>query len=249
MPLKLVQPKENRSEIVLRHLEDLLASGRFAPGAKLPTERALSVELAVPRGAVREALAVLETRGQVIRAVGSGTFVSEIASAGADVSGYEQVRVFYDASPREIMDARFVLEPRLAFLVASNATAADFSRLEETLRQGETADTYASFDAADDAFHQAIAEATHNRLVVDVYAAIGAARRRAAWGNLRRRFLTPERRIASRREHRAIFNCLTARHVVEAEAAILKHLREINTTLIEGHAPSLLTPLKEGSAE
>jgi DNA-binding FadR family transcriptional regulator len=158
-------------------------------------------------------------------------------------------RVFYDASPREIMDARFVLEPRLAFLVVSNATAADFSRLEETLRQGEAADTYASFDAADDAFHQAIAEATHNRLVVDVYAAIGAARRRAVWGDLRRRFLTPERRIASRREHRAIFNCLTARHAAQAEAAILKHLREINATLIEGHAPSLLASIKEGSAE
>lgn len=249
MSLKLVQPKENRSETVLRHLESLLASGRFAPGAKLPTERALSAELDVPRGAVREALAVLETKGQVIRAVGSGTFVSDTVPGSADASGYEQVRVFYDANPREIMDARFVLEPRLAFLVVSNATTADFNRLEETLQQGEVADTYAAFDAADDAFHQAIAEATHNRLVVDVYAAIGAARRRAAWGNLRRRFLTPERRIASRREHRAIFNCLTARHVAQAEAAILKHLREINSTLIEGHAPPTLSSVKEGNGE
>lgn len=249
MSLKLVRPKENRSEAVLRHLEDLLASGRFAPGAKLPTERALSVELDVPRGAVREALAVLETKGQVIRAVGSGTFVSETVPASGDAAGYEQVRVFYDASPREIMDARFVLEPRLAFLVASNATAADFNRLEETLRQGEVADTYVSFDAADDAFHQAIAEATHNRLVVDIYAAIGAARRRAAWGNLRRRFLTPERRIASRREHRAIFDCLTARHVTQAEAAILKHLREINATLIEGHVPATAVSLRGDGTE
>ncbi len=222
-----------------------MASGRFAPGAKLPTERALSAELGVPRGAVREALAVLETKGQVIRAVGSGTFASEAVPSHPDASGFEHVRIFHDASPREIMDARFVLEPRLAFLVVSNATAADFSRLEETLRQGEAADTYASFDAADDAFHQAIAEATHNRLVVDVYAAIGAARRRASWGDLRRRFLTAERRIASRREHRAIFSCLTARHVAQAEAAILKHLREINSTLIEGHSAPQISSVSQ----
>jgi DNA-binding FadR family transcriptional regulator len=235
MSLKLVKPKETPSERVRRYLEDALASGRFAQGSKLPTERAISIDLEVPRNAVREALAVLEMQRKVVRAVGSGTFVGEVGDAPpAAAPEFEALGALRDASPKEIMEARYVLEPRLALLVVDNATAADFAGLEDLLREGDNADTFSSFDAADDAFHQAIAEATHSRLVIELYAAIGAARRRAAWGVLRRKFLTSERRVASRREHRAIVRALKTRDAKEAETAVLNHLRAVDMALLDG---------------
>jgi DNA-binding FadR family transcriptional regulator len=237
MGVKSVRPKQTGPEKVRRYLEEALSSGRFAQGAKLPTERAISVDLDVPRNAVREALAVLEMQRKVVRAVGSGTFVAEAGDTNPVAAPeLERLGALHDASPKEIMEARYVLEPRLALLVVSSATAADFARLEDLLRECENADTFSSFDAVDDAFHQAIAEATHNRLVIELYAAIGAARRRAAWGVLRKKFLTAERRVASRREHRAIVKALKTRDAEQAEAALLNHLRQVDMALLGGHA-------------
>jgi DNA-binding FadR family transcriptional regulator len=235
MTVELVHLKESAANRVRRHIVAALATRRYAPGAKLPTERALAAELDAPRNAVREALAVLETEGRIVRAVGSGTFVrgDEKPASGADEKSSE-VGVLQDASPKEIMEARFVLEPRLALLASSNATAADFRRLEDLLRQGDAASTFVEFDSADDAFHQAVAEATHSRLVVELYAAIGAARRRVGWGGLRRRFLTVGRRAVSCREHRVIFEALVSRDADRAEEAIVSHLRAVSAVLLEG---------------
>ena len=65
---------------VRQWLLDMLASGRYAAGSKLPTERAVAERLAVPRSAVRNALAALEAEGMVVRLIGSGTFVAEPAT-------------------------------------------------------------------------------------------------------------------------------------------------------------------------
>jgi len=52
-----------------------IASGRLAPGAKLPTEPALMTQFGVSRFTIRQALSHLETRGLVRAEQGRGTFV------------------------------------------------------------------------------------------------------------------------------------------------------------------------------
>jgi GntR family transcriptional regulator len=60
-------------------LADAIATGRLAPGDRLPTEQDLAAWLGVSRMTLRHALAELAQRGLVIRAVGrsGGTFVAE----------------------------------------------------------------------------------------------------------------------------------------------------------------------------
>jgi GntR family transcriptional repressor for pyruvate dehydrogenase complex len=53
------------SESVYRQLEERILRGELAPGAELPAERALSVQLGVNRGAVREAIKRLQQAGLV----------------------------------------------------------------------------------------------------------------------------------------------------------------------------------------
>ncbi len=60
---------------VKRHLLDLI--DELAPGAPVPTERDLTVELATSRTTVRRALAELVGEGRLVRRQGSGTFVAE----------------------------------------------------------------------------------------------------------------------------------------------------------------------------
>ncbi|GII98332.1 GntR family transcriptional repressor for pyruvate dehydrogenase complex [Sediminihabitans luteus] len=59
-------------ERVLAAIEHDLAAGRWALGARLPSERALAEELGVSRPSVREAVRILEAMGIVRTAVGSG---------------------------------------------------------------------------------------------------------------------------------------------------------------------------------
>jgi GntR family transcriptional repressor for pyruvate dehydrogenase complex len=53
------------SESVYRQLEERILRGELAPGAELPAERALSAQLGVNRGAVREAIKRLQQAGLV----------------------------------------------------------------------------------------------------------------------------------------------------------------------------------------
>ncbi|GAB4173461.1 MAG: FCD domain-containing protein [Thalassobaculales bacterium] len=218
---------------VRRHLGAMLGDGPSRQ-RRLPTERALAAALGLPRSAVRDALSVLEAEGRITRLVGSGTYALPAAGdrAGpADGAGPGDASPG-DASPAEIMEARLLLEPRLALLVAANAKAADFARMEECCREAEAATGLAAFEAWDAALHRAIALATHNRLLIDAYAAISAAREQADWGALKRSTATPERRARYCQEHRAIVAALKTRDAAAAEAAITAHLLAVRHNLL-----------------
>ncbi|HEY4200599.1 MAG TPA: FCD domain-containing protein [Devosiaceae bacterium] len=211
-----------------QHLEKLLASGRYGPGAKLPTERDLALELGEGRSAIRNSLARLEMQGRVVRMLGSGTYVSPDRKAEAK----KEVALVSDASPLEIMEARLLIEPRLAGLVAVNANAADFERIESCMRQAEAATSFEEFEHGDGAFHQAIADATHNGLMIAVYATISAARDHADWGELKRRSASSARRAAYETDHREIAKALKKRDQTAAEAALLSHLQRVRQNLL-----------------
>lgn len=216
---------------VRQWLLDMMASGHYAAGAKLPTERAVAEQLAVPRSAVRNALAALEAEGAIVRLIGSGTFVArpqppekaEPAAALVTAS---------DVSPTEIMEARLAIEPRIAVLAVARATVSDFERMELCNRKGELAESFADFEHWDAALHQAIAEATHNRLVIALYTGITRARDQADWGELKRKSQSPERREAYREEHRRIVAALRARDAAQTEATLLEHLRHVRQNLL-----------------
>ncbi|QIB33993.1 FadR/GntR family transcriptional regulator [Ancylobacter pratisalsi] len=214
--------------LVQEFLNGAINSGAYAPGAKLPTERAIAEELGVPRSSVRDVLSVLESQGRVVRIIGSGTYVAK-AEPTTQASASPTAG---DASPTEIMAARLIVEPRLAQLVVLNAKAADFERMEECNRHAEAADDFEAFEHWDAALHQAIAEATHNPLMVAIYGTITSAREFAEWGELKRLSITPERRDAYRLEHREIVAALRARDARLAEAALTRHLLRVRRNLL-----------------
>jgi GntR family transcriptional regulator len=62
-------------------LEELIASGRWIPGDRLPSEPVICREFSVSRTTVRQALSALEREGLIRREKGRGTFVAEPPSA------------------------------------------------------------------------------------------------------------------------------------------------------------------------
>ncbi len=218
-----------KSNFVREHLSRLIASGEYEAGKKLPTERALAEQLFVPRGAIRNALAVLESEGLVVRRIGSGTFVDGATEAGLPNAA---PAASLDASPAEIMAGRIIFEPKVAGLAVVNATMADLDRLEACNSSAERAATFQEFEHWDAALHQGIADATHNRLIAEMFATITRARDHAAWGEMKRRSLTPERRARYEEEHRLIVAALRARDVNQAEAHLLAHLQGVRLNVL-----------------
>lgn len=204
------------------------AEGALAPGARLPTERELAKRFSVPRNAVRKTLAQLEAEGSITRHVGRGTFLAgRFAGAMSEIPADSATHT----SPAELMEARLRIEPALAELIVTNATVADFERMETCLEKAEKAATRDEFELWDAALHQTLAQATHNRFVIRVFDMVTAVRQQAEWGKLKDRIVTPERRIAYQEEHRDIVRALKGRDAESARASIVAHLHHARRNL------------------
>lgn len=211
---------------IRQFIVDGIADGSLASGTKLPTERELVQRFSVARNAVRKVLAQLEADGVITRHVGRGTFV-----AGETGAGGVPADSIAHTSPGELMEARLRMEPALAELIVTNATTADFERMEACLEKAERAATLDEFELWDAALHQALATATHNRFVIRVLDLVTAIRHQAEWGRLKDRIVTPERRLKYQEEHRAIVEALKQRDAERARNAILAHLQHARRNL------------------
>jgi DNA-binding FadR family transcriptional regulator len=204
-----------------------LSNGSLAIGARLPGERELAARFALSRAALRDALVVLEQEGHIERKHGSGTYVGGMrkAVAGAGDEG--------DVSPAHLMDARLAIEPQFAELVVAHATAADFEVIEDCNRRTAGAQSAAEFSEWNRRLHQAIATATRNEFLIQVFRLVARAQQHPAWGELSRRPTTAALRREYQREHDAIVAALKARNVEAARAAISNHLRHARRVLLE----------------
>lgn len=200
----------------------------LGPGNRLPTERELARRFGVPRNAVRKTLAQLEAEGRVTRHVGRGTFLTSRANGSAAARMPEDIA---HTSPAELMEARLRIEPALAELIVTNATPADFVRMETCLERAEKAGSLDEFELWDAALHETLAHSTHNRFVIKVLELVTAARRQAEWGKLKDRIVTPGRRLSYQEEHREIVVALRERDAERARAAIFGHLQHARRNL------------------
>jgi DNA-binding FadR family transcriptional regulator len=202
--------------------------GTLGPGSKLPTERDLVERLAVPRGAIRRALDVLERDGMVVRHVGRGTFLTDSALGHVVVAPP-------DTSPAEIMQVRQLLEPQVAALAARVATQADLDRITECLNRGGLSEDFEGFEGWDAKLHRSIALAAHNGLLMNMFDVMNTARALPVWGTLKRRTSSPERRRCYHREHTAIVDALLDRDPHGAQENMRLHLQNVADSLLGRH--------------
>ena len=210
-------------DFVLGGAED----GSLSHGAKLPTEREFAKRFGLPRNAIRRSLSQLEAEGHVTREVGRGTFLAKAAAAEDTPAAASVLNI----SPAEVMEARLRIEPAIAELIVTNATATDFARMETCLEKAEHAAGLDEFELWDAALHLAMANASHNRFMVRVLEIVTAVRQQSEWGKLKDRIVTSERRLIYQQEHRAIVMALKDRDDTRAKTAIVAHLQHARRNL------------------
>ena len=153
---------------IVAQTRDALCAGALKPGDFLGTEKDLAARFGVSRIVARDALRTLEALGVAeIRmgkgggariAAGNPTLFAEALAVQLHLTG---------VSAAEILDAQRAAECMAAELAAQQATAAEHERLEALLADAaaKSADT-AAFTRSCRDFHVAVAEASHNRVLV-----------------------------------------------------------------------------------
>jgi len=161
-------------EGAVEQIAERIRLGELAEGDRLPAERELAAALRISRPTLREAVKVLVDAGVLTVRAGSGggTFVA------SDYVPRELLRSKSDLRLGEVagvLEARRLLEPRVAQLAAVNAREEDFAQLQrlidaqqDLLAEGDVLSSEDRFLQLDTQFHLRIARATGNSTIVSL---------------------------------------------------------------------------------
>jgi GntR family transcriptional repressor for pyruvate dehydrogenase complex len=192
---------------------ELLRSGHYREGDRLPSEWQLVEELNIGRSAVREAIRELLALGVVEVRAGRGTFVRSLRS---DLLLRPETfdDVLETIVRRELLEVRRIVEPESAALAAVRASAPEVARLYEDVERLRDAVRAGYRPPEDLGFHLDVVRATHNASLVRVAGAIV--------GFYERDHVLPTDRDVW--EHAAIAEAIARRDFVAARRLMHEHL-------------------------
>jgi GntR family transcriptional repressor for pyruvate dehydrogenase complex len=155
------------SQIVAQVRDDLYEK-RLKPGDFVGTEKDIAARYGVSRIVARDALRTLSALGIVEIRMGKGggariapgnpRLFAEALAVQLDLTG---------VTAGEVLDAQRAIETLAAELAAENATPADIARLRRLLGEAESVmDDADAYTRSSHEFHLAVAEASHNRVLV-----------------------------------------------------------------------------------
>lgn len=160
--------KINVSEQVFEQMKQLLISGEWKSGQRLPSENDLAEQFGVSRITIRNSLQQLAALGMVETRHGEGTFVKDI-DAGSCLNPLISA-AYLKGNLLEIQEFRKMVEPGAAYKAAACATEADIVDLRQRLdRMYGLQDDLYLLAQEDFAFHHQIGIITGNSLMIKTY--------------------------------------------------------------------------------
>jgi GntR family transcriptional regulator, transcriptional repressor for pyruvate dehydrogenase complex len=142
---------------------------RYEPNERLPSERDFADRFNVSRGAVREALAALESMRVIERRPNSGIYLrnSEESSIEALVLRASSGLPFQPEETKDVFEVRSILELQGVRISCDRRRDQDVDRLREILYKTKLAiDSKKTIEADDEAFHLGIVASTQNRVLL-----------------------------------------------------------------------------------
>jgi GntR family transcriptional repressor for pyruvate dehydrogenase complex len=231
-PIFVTGRSASLSSQIVADVREALFAKRLKPGDFLGTEKDIAARFGVSRIVARDALRTLEALGiaEIRMGKGGGARVArgnprlfaEALAVQLDLTG---------VSAAEIMDAQRAIECLAAELAAENATAADIAKLKRLLVDAErTMDDVAEYTRLSREFHLAVAEASHNRVLVVQLISL----EHVAWP-AQNTTLTPQvsRRILE--VHRELASLIEIRDAAGARRLMDDHVKMIRARRVSEH--------------
>ena len=225
------------SDQVAEQLLALIRSRGIACGERLPAERALAVSLGVSRTSLRAAIQKLSGQGILSSRIGAGTFLQADAQAWQreTLSPLAPLMLQDPTYRYDVLETRRALESSTAAHAALRATAQDkdnirrcFDRMLDYQRRNDAALSA----RADARFHLAIAEASHNLVLIQVMRGLFDLVLSTMAQN--RRILVHDHHLshaALNGQHRRLMQSILDGNAGEARAAMGAHLDYMHVTL------------------
>jgi GntR family transcriptional repressor for pyruvate dehydrogenase complex len=156
---------------VLVEIRRMIRSGELKEGDKLPNQNAFAATLGVSRTSLREALHTLSLAGAIEQRPGLGTVIRARAAA----LFAEPMTPPWSAEPEtiiELFEARRLIEVGAVEMAVRNGTEgqiADLGSLVDGMRKALHEGRIDEYTEKDLAFHQLIAQASHNQFIVHFF--------------------------------------------------------------------------------
>jgi GntR family transcriptional repressor for pyruvate dehydrogenase complex len=216
--------------------------GQMQPGASLPSEGELSARFGVSRVTVREAVKMLAGRGLLDLARGRRAIVRE--PDGAALGDFITWILQYDPKGMfDLVEVRLSLEIHSVTLAAKRANRPALAAIESRLQAMRDAaalmdapnserDAELAFHKADVGFHEAVAMASGNRILISLFEAMALPLQRSFFMSRRGRQLRGRDSKLTIEAHERILACIRAGDIGGAEAAMRDHLEEAGRDMI-----------------
>jgi GntR family transcriptional repressor for pyruvate dehydrogenase complex len=227
MPLKRVE-KILVSDGIFEQIRDLIHSGEFPSGERLPSEVKMAEHLTVSRSSLREALNALVHLGYLKRR-NRGIYVNPEIHWRTNLS-FPFPRSQEDLNIAEMIEVRKIIETELCALAAKRAKAEDIKALEKSLQEMKNQlDDPATFIDSNQRFHLCVAKAAKNRILEDFIVKISDLLR----NNIA---MVIEKSTISKRSlghHRRIFEAIRKGDVSGARRAMAEHIADIEKEFVK----------------
>jgi GntR family transcriptional repressor for pyruvate dehydrogenase complex len=238
MEMDVGQVQQRRlSDGIVEQIETMVLEGTLTAGERLPAERVLAERFGVSRPSLREAIQKLVARGLLVSRQGGGNYVSQ--TLGSTFS--DPLLHLLENNPsaqRDLLEFRHTLEGSCAFYAAQRATSIDrvrltaaFDALQECYSRAGKA-TRAEEGAADANFHLAIAEASHNAVLLHTIRGLFDLLRRNVVTNIggmyAQRDETRDMLIA---QHRALYEAIMQGQAEQARTLSNQHIDYVQEVL------------------
>jgi GntR family transcriptional repressor for pyruvate dehydrogenase complex len=227
------------SDDIVEQLERMILEGTLRPGGRLPAERTLAEQFGVSRPSLREAIQKLTAKGLLISRQGGGNYVVENLGSTFSDPLLHLLESSSEAQ-RDLLEFRHTLEASCAYYAAIRATDVDRARLRESFDALQ--DCYARADevsraeegTADANFHLAIAEASHNAVLLHTIRGLFDLLRRNVVTNIGGMYKQrSETRDMLINQHRELYLAIIEGRADDAREVSSRHLLYVQEVLEE----------------
>lgn len=227
-------------EQIAKQIEKRILDGELHCGDRLPTERDLAEQFHASRTAVREAMKILAQKGLIDMRPGRGTVVIDGSHKAMlhSINLAMKLKLGEVGGSDNLVEVREILETEIAALAAARATEKEIAIMHEAVKvMDEHLHDADMFIAADNNFHEALAQGTQNTLILILVNSIVnllSEQRKQIFevdgGPQRGQF-----------HHKSILESVIRRDPESARAAMRAHLRQIRQDVshssIADHVP------------
>ncbi len=221
--------REKKSRLIFNGILEDIKSNKLKKGEVLPSEADYARQYNCGRGSVREAMQVLEFLGMLRKQAGVGTTVENFSLD----SVFNPAGIYFELDSSvmmQVVEFREIFEEIITQKLCSNIEKEDLEAVEEILALNKfyfERNNYEKYSEYDYKFHRALAYATRNIVIENIFNLIFPFLKYMTDENIK----NPQNLDETLRDHSDLIESIKNRDARQAKKVIGRHIEHIKSFL------------------